>query len=349
MVTWVTPLLSPVLAAHEPDCLRKAVGQRRQLGSAMRQTFDGLQLLGGSGGAGFGFLRRGVGPRLGLLERLIDSGRPLPDAMRQLRDLFPGAGRAPRRLCNAGQALYPVARAAHDVREIAADALEQLCGAVERPARFLCGLPDVARLSTACFGELVDLICHYREAPPVNPGARRFDRGVEGEQVGLVGDEADGFRELLDLLRHVAQPPYLAGALFGRETQIGQATDGGLGGEADLLRGLLHLRARVASLGARGGHLRGVVGQLFRVAGQRAEEHTSELQSQSNLVCRLLLEKKKRDTANPFTPPRLAPSEAPYAGCALSNKQNARPNIPYQLARPKEAHAGPAGGTCTTP
>src|SRR2546430_8907052 len=29
-------------------------------------------------------------------------------------------------------------------------------------------------------------------------------------------------------------------------------------------------------------------------AGHRSEEHTSELQSQSNLVCRLLLEKKKR-------------------------------------------------------
>src|SRR2546430_3767945 len=28
----------------------------------------------------------------------------------------------------------------------------------------------------------------------------------------------------------------------------------------------------------------------------RSEEHTSELQSQSNLVCRLLLEKKKRST-----------------------------------------------------
>src|SRR2546430_13659308 len=28
--------------------------------------------------------------------------------------------------------------------------------------------------------------------------------------------------------------------------------------------------------------------------GERSEEHTSELQSQSNLVCRLLLEKKNR-------------------------------------------------------
>src|SRR2546430_3690236 len=33
--------------------------------------------------------------------------------------------------------------------------------------------------------------------------------------------------------------------------------------------------------------------------GWRSEEHTSELQSQSNLVCRLLLEKKKRCASTP--------------------------------------------------
>src|SRR2546430_8931387 len=32
----------------------------------------------------------------------------------------------------------------------------------------------------------------------------------------------------------------------------------------------------------------------------RSEEHTSELQSQSNLVCRLLLEKKKNESAMNF-------------------------------------------------
>src|SRR2546427_9087466 len=32
----------------------------------------------------------------------------------------------------------------------------------------------------------------------------------------------------------------------------------------------------------------------------RSEEHTSELQSQSNLVCRLLLEKKKKQTKQHF-------------------------------------------------
>src|SRR2546430_4428801 len=37
---------------------------------------------------------------------------------------------------------------------------------------------------------------------------------------------------------------------------------------------------------------------LSDVSGARSEEHTSELQSQSNLVCRLLLEKKKRQRTN---------------------------------------------------
>src|SRR2546427_12607912 len=38
-------------------------------------------------------------------------------------------------------------------------------------------------------------------------------------------------------------------------------------------------------------------------AAVRSEEHTSELQSQSNLVCRLLLEKKKTQQATVATPP----------------------------------------------
>src|SRR2546430_8612015 len=55
--------------------------------------------------------------------------------------------------------------------------------------------------------------------------------------------------------------------------------------------------------GAVGRHRRAVVRQPCRarrgmvVRGRRSEEHTSELQSQSNLVCRLLLEKKKNNHA----------------------------------------------------
>src|SRR2546427_5884760 len=38
-------------------------------------------------------------------------------------------------------------------------------------------------------------------------------------------------------------------------------------------------------------------------SGARSEEHTSELQSQSNLVCRLLLEKKKNKLAEKHLQP----------------------------------------------
>src|SRR2546426_6641294 len=37
------------------------------------------------------------------------------------------------------------------------------------------------------------------------------------------------------------------------------------------------------------------------IAGVRSEEHTSELQSPCNLVCRLLLEKKKKQAIIPTT------------------------------------------------
>src|SRR5438034_5129107 len=52
----------------------------------------------------------------------------------------------------------------------------------------------------------------------------------------------------------------------------GQCPGGGCGSEAAVRQGSLHLR--------------------------RSEEHTSELQSHSDLVCRLLLEKKKIKTGN---------------------------------------------------
>src|SRR5438270_2918625 len=57
-----------------------------------------------------------------------------------------------------------------------------------------------------------------------------------------------------------------------------------LGGDA------VALRVRLGRVARRRGAV-SAVGAAHRA--RRSEEHTSELQSQSNLVCRLLLEKKK--------------------------------------------------------
>src|SRR2546427_6568785 len=54
---------------------------------------------------------------------------------------------------------------------------------------------------------------------------------------------------------------------------------------------------------------------------ERSEEHTSELQSQSNLVCRLLLEKKKtstRPTSSPTSPATSAPRTSSARASATS-------------------------------
>src|SRR2546430_10997941 len=49
----------------------------------------------------------------------------------------------------------------------------------------------------------------------------------------------------------------------------------------------------------------------------RSEEHTSELQSQSNLVCRLLLEKKKKNTSRRMH----------YKGSSMCSQQDGRAGV----------------------
>src|SRR5438132_7753956 len=53
-------------------------------------------------------------------------------------------------------------------------------------------------------------------------------------------------------------------------------------------------------------------------AMQRSEEHTSELQSHSDLVCRLLLEKKQTPTSPPDEPRAARASRS--GGCAAASR-----------------------------
>src|SRR5256886_8912769 len=61
---------------------------------------------------------------------------------------------------------------------------------------------------------------------------------------------------------------------------------------------------------------------------RRSEEHTSELQSQSNLVCRLLLEKKKTKTHSYHFPPR---STGYFLDRFVSNSNSLRTLITISL------------------
>src|SRR5688572_31350737 len=72
----------------------------------------------------------------------------------------------------------------------------------------------------------------------------------------------------------------------------------GVGVDAIIRPGFVELDAALGLVGgeqADDGDQAGALVELDAAADfDRSEEHTSELQSQSNLVCRLLLEKKKK-------------------------------------------------------
>src|SRR5256885_9785501 len=67
----------------------------------------------------------------------------------------------------------------------------------------------------------------------------------------------------------------------------------------------------------------------------RSEEHTSELQSPCNLVCRLLLEKKKQTHAYAPAPPRTVPvlHSAPYSVQPLAQARRVRGHVASRARR----------------
>src|SRR2546427_7142154 len=71
--------------------------------------------------------------------------------------------------------------------------------------------------------------------------------------------------------------------------------------------------------------------------GWRSEEHTSELQSQSNLVCRLLLEKKKKQRELPGAPD--------WSSALKLGKATVRIQLPV---RPQHLSSGGKGATPAT-
>src|SRR5438046_8279871 len=106
----------------------------------------------------------------------------------------------------------------------------------------------------------------------------RLDRDVE-RAGGLVGDDqARAHRE------------------HARDAHAALLASGELRGKVRQLAALeIHLLEQLADAPRDLGVARALVnGERLAQDGVRSEEHTSELQSLTNLVCRLLLEKKKK-------------------------------------------------------
>src|SRR5256712_7000000 len=145
-------------------------------------------------------------------------------------------------------------------------------------------------LDVPAVGRVIDLI-EDQEALP-RPQVRRIAQG----------DDRGAFRITGGPVRGVLHAPRPAEAPF-------EADDGVWRGTAVTRRGAGEDQLRPIGPGASEGHValhvqtcgegegpRGEGDVTLRGAGanRRSEEHTSELQSRSDLVCRLLLEKKNR-------------------------------------------------------
>src|SRR5256886_11029683 len=85
-----------------------------------------------------------------------------------------------------------------------------------------------------------------------------------------------------------------------------------------------------------------------RVRVKRSEEHTSELQSQSNIVCRLLLEKKNRYLLPQFSPTSSASTPSARTGTESPTRSPARRGSPPTPASPR-FRTCPHGGVRARP
>src|SRR2546430_11160239 len=101
--------------------------------------------------------------------------------------------------------------------------------------------------------------------------------------------------------RPLAEPPAARPASWRRSSSTPTTICGITSSSSEVSADLLHGFGRVIlqNLGSFSGTWRVECPHTSVTAGgshtaRRSEEHTSELQSQSNLVCRLLLEKKKK-------------------------------------------------------
>src|SRR2546430_6950536 len=173
-----------------------------------------------------------------------------------------------------------------DQEEEVQDRRSELLGEVDHRGN----LADVPARHRHVQGEVEALIAqHPRGAHGAVPGTRQAAEGVVLDAVG--GVQADRCAE--DAVR-----AHALGLALAQQHAVGaedrrEALRPGVGGEVPDVPAQEGLAARENQE-----HVRVDLGDLVHHAVARSEEHTSELQSQSNLVCRLLLEKKKQYRAN---------------------------------------------------
>ena len=129
---------------------------------------------------------------------------------------------------------------------------------------------DIAGGRRGALGELPHLVGDDGEAAPLLAGARRFDRRVEREQIGLVGDLADRLGNRLDALGRAGKIGHDARRTIDRRLDAVDRRDGSLHADIAAVGDAARLRGGLGHLARTRRHiLRGVGGLLDSLGGPR--------------------------------------------------------------------------------
>ena len=142
----------------------------------------------------------------GLAQRLHRLVRGLAQLRQRLGDLLRAGRLCLHAFVDRLEARRERLHLMNDLRQLAADLLHLLHAAAHflgelvhphharrhRGLDLLDHLLDVVRRHGSLVGQAPDLGCDHGEAAPVLAGLLRFDRSVQGEQVGLIRDLGDG-------------------------------------------------------------------------------------------------------------------------------------------------------------
>src|SRR5450755_1477703 len=146
--------------------------------------------------------------------RMSDARRPVSLASWETRTICEATSRAACEVSSTEREISPVtvfcsSMASAIAIDTDSDHLADRADRNHRRARRVLNfgdlLCDLAGGLCGLLGERFDLGCDHREAAPGFARARRFDRGIDGEQVGLACDLADQVSDGTDLARGVRQ------------------------------------------------------------------------------------------------------------------------------------------------
>jgi len=149
---------------------------------------------------------------------------------------------------------------------LAGHALDGILGLLHRALHALHQAADLLRKLRGARGQVAHFVGHDRKAAPRLTGARRLDGGIQGQQIGLLGDRADFGQYAAHVARALRDAVGELDQFHAQPAVVYDALDDALHDVGGIAHELVETHARGIVIGARGdgnGELALLVGLLM--------------------------------------------------------------------------------------